>query len=271
MAAPVGVTSSFCTPLNRWACPGAAARWPGGHGKNAVSHFRGAAADIQRRAGKARNRQKWKPMQAPTMSTMASTAPTHGNGFFDGHVVDGGFGLAEFAKNGGGVLADVIGECGLLQDTFDGGERAVRVRFLRLHADVRGGHAVLQTFPRGFPSRGRRGRLVLRADVPGHAGMEQCAEGHVPADSAKAVKIGEFHFAFDFPPVDTICCGSSASNASGTRRVFTACRAGVEQCSTLRGDGKRKGAGLADSPCVTSSNLKVGHYIGWPFVRARGR
>jgi len=141
---------------------------------------------------------KWKPMQAPTMSTMASTAPTSWKWIFSmGTSWTAASGLREFAKNGGGVLADVIGECGLLQDTFDGGERAVRVRFLRLHADVRGGHAVLPDFfRRGFPSRGRRGRLVLRADVPGARRHGAMRRGSCPADSAKAVKIGEFHFGF---------------------------------------------------------------------------
>ena len=70
-----------------------------------------------------------------------------------------------------------------------------------LYLDKGGGHAVFPDFFGGERPARNVERLQLRAQVfDGAAGVDQGAESHVTADSAKTIKIGEFHN--DPPPGD---------------------------------------------------------------------
>src|SRR5208283_3293199 len=125
-----------------------------GYRKNAMRHFRGAAADIQGGADEALNAEKGE--------TDAGADDVHDGihgsyfvemDFFDGHVVNSCFGFAKLAKDGDGAIANGRGELGFLQDGFDSGERTVRMRFLSDHANVRGGHTVFpDDFRADFPA-----------------------------------------------------------------------------------------------------------------------
>jgi len=120
--------------------------------------------------------------------------------FFDGHVVDGGFGLAEFAKNGGGVLADVIASVDFCRIPSMVESERCAWRFLRCTRRTVAAMPFFQTFSARISQPGTRGRLVLRADVPGarrHGAMRQGQSPLIPLKQSNR----RVSFRFDFPPV----------------------------------------------------------------------
>src|SRR5882757_7780612 len=165
------------------------------HGQNAVRHFRGAAADVQGRAGELLDAKGFKSdAGADDVHDGVDRANFVKMNFFDGHVVNGGFSLAEFAKNCGGLLANSRRELRFLQNVENGAERTMFALVFGLHFYVRGRHAVLPDFfGRDFPAGNIESAQLFAQVVERNSSVNQSAERHVAADPAKTVKIREFH------------------------------------------------------------------------------
>jgi len=195
-AAPVGVTSSLCTPLGIGRLSLQQSRGSGrGHGQNSVSHFRRAAADVQSGAGELFDAQRVKAdAGAHDVHYGINGAHFVKMNFFERHVVDAGFGFAKFCEDRGGAFAHLGCELRLLQDFEDRAERAMLLLVFGVDLDVGGGHAVLPDFFGGeFPAGDLQAAQFGAEEFHAAAGVHQGAKRHVTANARKTIKISEFH------------------------------------------------------------------------------
>ena len=102
------------------------------------------------------------------------------------------------------------------------------------HLYVGCGHAIFPDFLGGERPAGNVQGLQFGAQIFNRAaGVDQSAEGHVSADSAKTVKIGQFHSGP--PPCDGAgtakkCCGAGET-------IVSAASGRVKPAGALRSDG----------------------------------
>jgi hypothetical protein len=88
-----------------------------------VSHFDGAGADIQRRAGKLLNAERCEPdAGADDVDDGVNRTDFMKMNFPDGHVVDSGFRFAELLKNRRRAVAYRSGKMGGTQKLEDGAQ-----------------------------------------------------------------------------------------------------------------------------------------------------
>src|SRR6266403_1071088 len=97
-----------------------------------------------------------------------------------GHVVNAGFGFAQFFEDSGSALAHLRSEPRFFEDFEDRTEGAMLGLILCFDFDVGGGHAVLPDF--------FGGEMLNVA-----AGVNQGTESHVAANARKTIEISEFH------------------------------------------------------------------------------
>ena len=166
-----------------------------GYGQNAVRHFRGAAANVQRRTGELLDAERFKSdARADDVHDGVDCANFVEMNLFDGDIVDRGFRFAEFAENRCSLIADLRRKFRLLQNVENGAKRTMLALVFGLHFHVGGRHAVLPDFfGRNFPSGNFEAAQLLAQVIERNSSVNQGAERHVAADPAKTVKIREFH------------------------------------------------------------------------------
>ncbi len=183
-----------------------------------MGHFRGATTDVQSGAGKF--------LDAESGKTHASADDVHDGvdrahfvemDFFDGDVVNGGFRFAQFSENRGGTVFYRRGQFRFVKNVENCGERAMRVGVLGGDFDVRGGHAIFPNFFGGdLPARDVEALEFSAQEIDGDTRIDQGAEGHVAADAAETIEVGEFHECADLlekmVQIDSIGEGYGTSN-----------------------------------------------------------
>src|SRR6266478_5166799 len=155
--------------------------------------------------------------------------------FFERHVVDAGFGFAQFREDRGASFAHLGRELRLLQNIEDRAERTMLLLVFGLDLDIGGGHAVFPDFFGGeLPARDLEAAEFGAELFHATASVYQSAKRHVAANARKTIEISEFH---GMPPREL-----PALLKSRWRRFDSIGAGGV--CQT-RGPEEHDGRGLA--------------------------
>src|SRR6267154_753445 len=111
-----------------------------------------------------------------------------------GHVVNAGFGFAQFFEDSGSALAHLRSEPRFFEDFEDRTEGAMLGLILCFDFDVGGGHAGLPDFFGGeSPARDLQAAQFGAEMHNVAAGVNQGTESHVAANARKTIEISEFH------------------------------------------------------------------------------
>ncbi len=131
------------------------------------------------------------PTAAPTTSAI-ECADFMEMDFFDPRAMDAGLGLSQARKNRSGELPLPVGQLPAVDHRQDVAQVAMAVLGLMFHDHLRGAIPALVDGLGDQPTAlqpARRHRGI--EPVQWHPGIDQRAEGHIAADTAQAVKIGD--------------------------------------------------------------------------------
>ena len=195
IAAPVGVVSSPVTgavasgtPCSKTAVAGA------GIGIRPCSHFTMPLPGGTDRLVKRSTPSKSRPMAEPTMSAILSRAPTSWKcTLLQRNAVHACLGRPEPAKDAGCQLLLGSGEGGGANERFNFRKMPIGRLIRRFNLDVGAGNAGT-AFGRGLErERQAEGSEAAANGVGINASVDECRQGHVAADAAKAVEMSHAH------------------------------------------------------------------------------